>query len=78
MKTIVHKIKWSSARPDVPYRPEWAKAPQLHHLIGHKHPDAQKRQTAINMAIEGMEKSGEVKALRAKYFADINVKRSKP
>ena len=60
------------------YRPEWAKAPQLHYLIGRKHPDAQRLQSSINMAIEGMEKSGEAKALRAKYFADIDVKRSKP
>jgi polar amino acid transport system substrate-binding protein len=57
------------------YRPEWAKAPQLHYLIGRKHPDAKMLQDAINLAIEGMEKSGEAKTLRSAYFSDVNAKR---
>jgi polar amino acid transport system substrate-binding protein len=57
------------------YRPEWAKAPQLHYLIGRKHPDGQKLQADLNRAIEALEKSGETKALRASYFPGMGVKR---
>jgi ABC-type amino acid transport substrate-binding protein len=60
------------------YRPAWAKAPQLHYLIGRMHPEAQKMQSAINLAIDAMEKSGESKALRAAYFSDNTDRRGKP
>ena len=60
------------------YRPEWARAPQLHYLIGRKRPDAEKLLAAINLAIDGMEKSGDAKALRAKYFSDMSPRRNKP
>ncbi len=60
------------------YRPRWAKAPQLHYLIGRNHPEAQKLQAAMNLAIEGMEKSGKAKALRAAYFSDLHAKRNRP
>jgi ABC-type amino acid transport substrate-binding protein len=60
------------------FRPDWAKAPQLHYLIGRTHPDGQKLQSAINLAIEGMEKSGEANVLRAAYFSDVNPNQNMP
>jgi ABC-type amino acid transport substrate-binding protein len=69
---------WPDESPLQSYRPEWAKAPQLHYLISRKHRDGQKLQTAINQAIERMEKSGEAKVLRSAYFSDVNAKRNKP
>jgi ABC-type amino acid transport substrate-binding protein len=69
---------WPDESPLQSYRPDWAKAPQLHYLISRKHRDGQKLQTAINQAIEGMEKSGEAKVLRSAYFSDVNAKRNKP
>ena len=60
------------------FRPDWAKAPQLHYLIGRKRVDGQKLMAGLNLAIAGMERSGDAKALRTKYFPDINTKRSKP
>jgi polar amino acid transport system substrate-binding protein len=53
------------------FRPQWAQAPQLHYLIGRKHPNAQQLHTAINLAIRGIQKSGEDTALGASYFSEV-------
>ena len=58
------------------YRPDWAKAPQIHYLVGRSHPHGKMLQTAVNQAIDSMEKSGETKALRAAYFSSSSAKRS--
>jgi polar amino acid transport system substrate-binding protein len=69
---------WPDESPLQSYRPVWAKAPQLHYLISRKRSDGQRLQSAINLAIERMEKSGEAKVLRAAYFSDVNAKRNRP
>ncbi len=50
------------------FRPDWAKAPQVHFLIGIARPDSQVLQAQVNGVIAASEKNGFLKALRKKYF----------
>ena len=49
-------------------RPAWAKAPQVHFLIGRAHPKAQELQYRVNEVISTNEKNGFLNALRKTFF----------
>lgn len=71
-----HRSDWPDESTLHAYRPDWAKAPQLHYLIGRKHADATKLHSTLNLAIDRLEKSGEAYALRTAYFPHLASKPS--
>jgi len=59
---------WPSESGLSSFKPLWAKAPQVHFLIGIAHPNAQALQAQVNLSIATADKEGFLKALRKKYF----------